>query len=96
MPVESSNDLPDLLYASVEQLSAGLNSSRFTSLDLVIAYLARIQEVNSTLNAVIEVSAYAALDANRLDDERKAGNLRGPLHGLPILVKDTIATERPE
>ena len=88
--------LPDLLYASVEELSAGLTSCQFTSLDLVTSYLARIQEVNPTLKTVIDVNCYAALDAKRLDDERKQGSVRGPLHGLPILLKDTLATARPE
>ena len=88
--------LPDLLYASVEELSAGLTSCHFTSLDLVTSYLARIQEVNPTLKTVIDVNCYAALDAKRLDDERKQGSVRGPLHGIPILLKDTLATARPE
>jgi amidase len=60
---------------------------------LTAAYLARIAAVDKagpTLNAVIEVNQAALADADRLDAERKAGKVRGPLHGLPVLLKDNI------
>jgi amidase len=59
------------------------------------AYLARIAEVNPILNAVIETNPEAIAEAETLDAERAAGNIVGPLHGIPILVKDNIATARP-
>lgn len=49
--------LPDLLSASYDEIKAGLESFRFTSVDLTLAYLARIQEVNPTLRAVLELNA---------------------------------------
>ncbi|KAH7334050.1 amidase signature enzyme [Rhizoctonia solani] len=64
--------------------------------DLVKAYLARIDEVNlkgAQLHAVIEINPKAIQQATSLDAERKRGRKRSPLHGIPILLKDNIATE---
>src|SRR5437879_6831973 len=60
--------------------------------DLVQGYLNRIQQLNPTLHAVIETNPNAIAIAVGLDNERKAGNVRGPLHGIPLLVKDNIGT----
>ncbi|KAL1979709.1 hypothetical protein VTN96DRAFT_5269 [Rasamsonia emersonii] len=57
------------------------------------AYIARIQEVNSTVHAVTELNPQAVEIAEQLDQERKNGSLRGPLHGLPVLIKGNIATQ---
>ena len=105
--------LPDLLTATVEDLANGLDARLFTSVQLTLAYIARIQEINPVLRAVLEVNAYAVLDALRRDQERAEGKVRSILHGLPIvrtfvicyikftdhafqLVKDSIASDRPE
>ncbi|KAK1138563.1 hypothetical protein N8T08_002389 [Aspergillus melleus] len=56
------------------------------------AYIQRINDVNSTLHAVLEVNPDALDIASQLDQEREMGHLRGPLHGLPVLVKDNIGT----
>lgn len=64
----------------------------FTSVDLVKAYLARIAEVNPILHAVNEVNPDALAIAADLDAQRAAGTTLGPLHGIPILLKDNIAT----
>ncbi|KAL4819523.1 amidase signature domain-containing protein [Aspergillus spinulosporus] len=56
------------------------------------AYTARIREVNSRLNPVLEINPEAMTVAEQLDLERVQGTARGPLHGLPILVKDLIGT----
>ncbi|OAP58457.1 putative amidase [Fonsecaea erecta] len=56
------------------------------------AYVARIHEVNDTLHAVTEINPDALAIASQLDDERVGGLTRGPLHGLPILIKNNIAT----
>ena len=55
-------------------------------------YLARVAFRNPTLRAVIETNPDALAIADQLDAERRAGHVRGPLHGIPILVKDTIET----
>ncbi|CAN9102547.1 putative amidase [Alternaria tenuissima] len=89
----TTTDLPLLLDATGDELVAGLEAGAFTSLDLVQAYVGRIIEVNKTLHMVLEINPDAWTIAKELDEERACGKLRGPLHGLPILIKDNIATD---
>jgi len=84
--------IPLLLDATVESLVSGLESGQFKSEDLVNAYVARILEVNGTLNVVTELNPDALEIAAELDADRKNGTIRGPLHGIPILIKNNIAT----
>jgi hypothetical protein len=87
--------LPDLYEASLVELQTGLNAGTFSSVDLVKAYIMRIGEVNeqrAALRAVLEISPSAVTEAQILDEERKFFGPRGPLHGIPILLKDNIAT----
>ena len=63
------------------------------SVDLVNAYIARIGEMNSTLHMVTEIDPDALAIAADLDDARAAGNVTGPLHGVPVLIKNNIATD---
>ncbi|KAF1935133.1 amidase signature enzyme [Clathrospora elynae] len=83
---------PLLLDATADELAAGLEAGNYTSLDLVQAYVGRIIEVNSTLHMVVEINPDAWSIAKELDEERACGKLRGPLHGLPVLIKNNIAT----
>ncbi|KAL4754334.1 hypothetical protein BDW72DRAFT_166678 [Aspergillus terricola var. indicus] len=83
---------PSLINATQNELQTGLRLGCFTSTDLVKAYTARIREVNSRLNPVLEINPDAMMIAEQLDLERQQGTTRGPLHGLPILVKDLIGT----
>ncbi|KAF8883191.1 amidase signature enzyme [Gymnopilus junonius] len=86
---------PDLYEASVLELQAGLDAGHFSSVDLVKAYFARIDEVNlkgPTLRAVLELNPSALKQAAALDKERKLLGKRSLLHGIPILLKDNIAT----
>ncbi|TFK31755.1 amidase signature domain-containing protein, partial [Crucibulum laeve] len=86
---------PDLYEASVPELQAGLDAGDFTSVDLVKAYFARIDEVNlkgPALRAVLELNTFALSQAAALDKERKKSGKRSALHGIPILLKDNIAT----
>ena len=88
----------DLFDTSIEELQNGLRKNHFTSVDLVKAYIARINEVNlqgPKLRAVLEISPTALEAAEKADALRKRGKVLSPLHGIPILVKDSIAT-RPE
>ncbi|KAJ8463583.1 hypothetical protein ONZ45_g17529 [Pleurotus djamor] len=92
-PHSGSKLLPDLYEASILDLQAGLDAKRFTSVNL--AYLARIEEVNlrgPALRAILEINPSALKDAQRLDFERAEGRKRGPLHGIPVLLKDNMAT----
>ncbi|KAL8808312.1 MAG: hypothetical protein Q9182_000132 [Xanthomendoza sp. 2 TL-2023] len=83
---------PNLIDVTTEELETGLERGIFTSYDLVKAYIARIQEVNSTLNVVQEINPDALSIAMGLDAERANGTIRGPLHGMPILIKGNIGT----
>jgi amidase len=78
--------------ATIPQLQAAMASGELSSRALTMGYLQRIQAFNPTLHAVIEVNPNAISIASGLDDERRKGMVRGPLHGIPVLVKDNIAT----
>ena len=96
LPVERS-PVPafQLEELSVAELQAGMRSGRFTARGLAEQYLARIAEIDAkgpTLKAVIETNPEALDIAARLDEERRAGRVRGPLHGVPVLVKDNVDT----
>ncbi|MBM3880211.1 MAG: amidase [Verrucomicrobia bacterium] len=85
----------ELEEASLAELAAGLETGRYTAAWLVRKYLARIEQVDRrgpALNAVIELNPDAPAIARELDRERKDQGPRGPLHGLPILLKDNIDT----
>ncbi|KAH8819347.1 amidase [Xylogone sp. PMI_703] len=82
---------PDLLDISLDEITAGLQSGYWTSTDLVTAYTLRIQEV-SALNTVTEINPDAISIAQSLDAERSRGHLRSALHGIPIMIKNNIAT----
>src|SRR3989441_7596664 len=77
---------------TIPQLQTAMAAGQITARDLVLGYLKRIQSLNPTLHAVIETNPNAVAIATSLDNERKAGHVRGPLHGIPLLVKDNIAT----
>lgn len=86
----------DVTEATIPQLQAALADGRTTSVALVDAYLARIAAYDThgpKLNAIIRLNANARAQAAELDAERKQGNVRGPLHGIPIIVKDNYGTE---
>ncbi|MDQ2674132.1 MAG: amidase family protein [Chloroflexota bacterium] len=77
---------------SIPELSDLMASGQLSSRELTQAYLSRIQRLNPLLHAVIETSPDAIGDAAQRDAERRRGIVRGPLHGIPILLKDNIAT----
>ncbi|MBI3885815.1 MAG: amidase [Opitutae bacterium] len=81
--------------ATIDSLQARMAAGTLTSHELTAAYLARIAAIDKggpAINAVIELNPDALAIADALDAERKAGHVRGPLHGIPILIKDNIAT----
>lgn len=83
----------DVVDADIATLSARMQRGEITSARLTQAYLDRIAALDDAgpqLNAVIETNPDALADAARLDAERQAGRVRGPLHGIPVLVKDNI------
>ena len=86
----------DLDEATIAGLQAGMAKGEYTARALAEAYLARIDAVNTKgpmLRAVIETNPDALAIADALDAERKAKGPRGPLHGIPVLLKDNIAVK---
>lgn len=82
----------DVVEASILQLQAAMTARQVSAKELVQTYLKRMHQLNPTLHAVIETNSKAQSIAADLDHERKKGLVRGPLHGIPLLVKDNIAT----
>jgi amidase len=89
----SAADDFDFLEKSIPELQAAMASGQVSSKDLVMGYLRRIASLNPLLNSVIETNPNAVSIAQHLDNERRRGHVRGPLHGIPVLVKDNIATD---
>lgn len=80
-----------VVEAGILELQEALNSGRTSSVELVDAYLSRIaayDDVEPNLNAVLRLNPEARRDAAALDRERAEGSSRGPLHGIPVLLKD--------
>src|SRR3989454_794852 len=85
----------ELLEATIPDLQAALAAGSVTSRDLVTMYLARIDAYDQkgpTLNAISAINGQALAQADALDAERKTRPLRGPLHGVPIIIKDNFET----
>ncbi len=85
----------DLEEATIATLQQRMQSGQETSRSIVDKYLARIEAVDRsgpTLRSVIEINPDARTIADQLDVERKSGRIRGPMHGIPVLIKDNIAT----
>jgi len=82
----------ELEELTLADLRAGLQSGRFTSRSITEGYLARIEEVDPRLHSVIETNPDALAIADQLDEERASKGERSPMHGIPVLVKDNIAT----
>jgi amidase len=80
------------IEATIPQLQGLMATGVLTSRELTLGYLQRIQALNPLLGAVIETNPDAVAIAARRDAERRAGLVHGALHGIPILVKDNIAT----
>ena len=78
--------------ATILELQDAMASGQLTSARLVRDYLDRIYSLNPLLHSVIQTNPLAVCIAQELDEERRNGQVRGPLHGIPVLVKDNIAT----
>jgi len=84
-----------IVEAGVRELQAAMQAGDMSSRGLVRSYLARIEAFDRSgprVNSVIELNPDAAAIARERDLERRAGKVRGPLHGIPVLLKDNIAT----
>ncbi|RZL56164.1 MAG: amidase [Sphingomonas sp.] len=89
---------PRVEEASLEQVQALMTAGKASSVEVTRAYLDRIAAMDRkgpTLRSVIAVNPDALAQAKVLDAERRAGRIRGPLHGVPVLIKDNIETADP-
>jgi len=85
----------DVTEKTIAELQSAMHSGQTTSQQLVHLYLARIASIDKSgprLNSIIELNPDAMAIAAALDAERKTTGPRGPLHGIPVLLKDNIAT----
>jgi amidase len=96
----SSSAVPDLRPFELDEITIidlqdGMKSGKFTARSLVEKYSARVAEIDKqgpAINSVIELNPDALAIADTLDQERKTKGARGPLHGVPVLIKDNIDT----
>ena len=91
-PVMSHAAPFELEEVTIADLQAGMAAGKYTARSLAEAYLTRIAALDPPLASVLEQNPEALAIADALDAERKAKGARGPLHGIPVLVKDNIAT----
>ena len=80
---------------TIADLQAGMRNGRYTARSVTEMYLGRIDEIDKqgpSVNAVIELNPDAFAIADQLDKERASGNVRSPMHGIPVLIKDNIGT----
>ncbi len=86
--------MPDDLYSrSATELVELIKTGAASSVEIVESYLLRIEQINPAINAVVTIAPDALGQARARDSERTHGKACGPLHGLPVTVKDTIDTE---
>jgi amidase len=81
-----------VVEAGIADMQNAMKKGRVTSRELVLQYLTRIATYEDKLNAAMTVNPRALQEAEALDRERKRGKVRGPLHGIPIALKDNIHT----
>jgi amidase len=84
----SSQESFDVVEATIPEMQRAMEEGRVTSRALVEAHLLRIALYEERVNAVISINANALEEADRLDQERAEGRVRGPLHGIPVALKD--------
>jgi amidase len=90
-----ARDAFDIEEATVKDLQSAMEAGRVTARELVDLYLERIgglDQQGPALHSILETNPEAGALAEALDQERKSGNTRGPLHGIPVLLKDNVAT----
>ena len=91
-PAQSAPASFSVTEATIPDMQRAMREGRVTSRELVVQYLTRIALYEKTINAAIAINPHAIADAEALDADRARGRVRGPLHGIPIAVKDNIQT----
>ena len=83
---------PELVEVTIPQLQAQMKSGKLTARRLTEMYLERIKQIDTKTHSVLEQNPDALAIADAMDKERKKGKVRGPMHGIPVLIKDNIET----
>jgi len=92
---DKAEDPFELNEATIDSLQEAMKSGKYSAQKITQLYLDRIQRIDKSgpkLNSVIEINPDAISIAAQMDEERKNGKIRGPLHGIPVLIKDNIDT----
>ncbi len=85
--------MDEIIYWSAKQMAEAICAKKLSSLEVVDAHLRRIEEVNLKLNSVVQLAAETArAQARQADAALARGEVKGPLHGVPMTVKDSLAT----
>jgi amidase len=91
-PARQNHQQFNVVEASIREMQSAMEQGRVTSREIVLQYLTRIATYEDKLKAVIVVNPHALEEADERDRERAQGKIRGPLHGIPIALKDNIHT----
>jgi amidase len=91
-PAQTPQPRFSVVEATIPDMQKAMQEGRISSRGLVEQYLTRIALYEDKLNAVITVNSKVLEEADRLDQEHKQGKIRGPLHGIPIALKDNVLT----
>lgn len=92
MAVSAGDPFPELVEVTIAELQAQMKSGKLTARRLTEMYLERINVIDKKTRSVIELNPDALAIADQMDRERKQKKVRGPMHGIPILIKDNIDT----
>ncbi|KAL1897198.1 hypothetical protein Cpir12675_002454 [Ceratocystis pirilliformis] len=104
LPQQKNMNMPELFTmpscgdfileeATIEQMQEGMSNGTITSFQLSVCYLLRAQQTQNYINSVMQFNPDVFNIAGQMDLERLSGKVRGPLHGIPFLVKETMATK---
>ena len=86
--------MEDILDRNLREMTEAVRRNEITSVKLVQGFLERIEKVNSSLNAVVSINTEIALKlAAKADSDLKEGIVHGPLHGIPMTIKDSLDTK---
>src|SRR5438552_15185120 len=90
---EEFTDNFELNEITIDELQKKMHSGEYTSRQITEMYLKRMEEIDKkgpAINSVIELNPDALSIADKMDDERQSGKIRGLIHGIPVLIKDNI------
>ncbi|QYU67194.1 hypothetical protein J4558_19920 [Leptolyngbya sp. 15MV] len=82
----------DIEEKSIVELQSMMTSGEASAKGIVEAYLRRIESLDKQINSIIELNPDALSIAEQMDRERREGKVRGPLHGIPVVIKDNVDT----